>query len=91
MATTGSFFTSLSLQAIKKPRTFSGGASGSDDAIVPYARTPPEALKGLPVFAVRLVLVVMARAYAADLDRRQRGLRRKIGINEVEPGGVVTR
>jgi hypothetical protein len=56
-----------------------------------YARTPPEALKGLPVFAVRLVLVIMGRAYAGDLDRRQRVLRRKIGINEVEPDVVVTR
>jgi len=33
---------------------------------VTYARTPPEALKGLPVFVVRLVLVVIARAYAGD-------------------------
>jgi hypothetical protein len=36
-----------------------------------YARTPPEALEGFPVFAVRLVFV-MARAYAGDFDQRQR-------------------
>jgi hypothetical protein len=45
----------------------------------------------LPVFAVRLVIVVMARAYAGDFDGRQRVLRAKIGINEVEPDVVVTR
>jgi hypothetical protein len=78
-------------QVTKKPRTFQGGASGSDDAIVTYARTPPEALEGLPAFAVRLVLVVMARAYAGDFGRRQRVLRGKIGINEVESDVVVTR
>jgi hypothetical protein len=37
-----------------------------------YARTPPEALKGFPVLAVRLMFVIMARAYAGDFDQRQR-------------------
>jgi hypothetical protein len=31
-----------------------------------YARKSPEARQGFAVFAVRLVLVVMARAYAGD-------------------------
>jgi len=58
---------------------------------IDYARTPPEALEGLPVFAVRLVFVVMGRAYAGDLDWRQRVSGRKIDINQVEPDVVVTR
>jgi hypothetical protein len=39
-----------------------------------YARTSPEARPGFAVFAVRLVLEVMARAYAGDFDCRQRVL-----------------
>jgi hypothetical protein len=50
-----------------------------------------EALEGGPVFAVRLVVVAAARAYAGDFDGRQRVLRGKIGINEVESDVVVTR
>jgi hypothetical protein len=65
MATTGSFFTSLSDQAAvaatKKPRTFSGGASVKMMRSSDYARTAPEARQGFPVFAVRLVIVIMAR------------------------------
>jgi len=37
-----------------------------------YARTPPEAPEGFAVLVVRLVVVIMARAYAGDFDRRQR-------------------
>jgi hypothetical protein len=48
-------------------------------------------MEGLPVFTLRLVLVVAARAYAGDFDGRQRVLRGKIGINEVESDVVVTR
>ena len=46
-------------EPIKKPRTFSGGASGSDMRSSTYARTPPEAPEAWPVFAVRLVFVIM--------------------------------
>jgi hypothetical protein len=62
----------IMLQAIKKPRSFSGGASVQIMRSSTYARTPPEALAGFAVFAVRLVVVVMARAYAGDFDGRQR-------------------
>jgi hypothetical protein len=55
-----------------------------------YARTPPEAPAGSVVFAVRLVIVIMARAYAGDFDWRQRPLAPKIGLNEVEQDAVVT-
>lgn len=42
-----------------------------------YARTSPEARRGLAVFEVRLVVVVMARAYAGDFDwRQERGFSR---------------
>ena len=37
-----------------------------------YARTPPEAPKGFAVLPVRLVVVIMARAYAGDFGWRQR-------------------
>jgi hypothetical protein len=37
-----------------------------------YARTPPEAPEGFAVLVARLVVVIMARAYAGDFDRRQR-------------------
>ena len=69
-------------QAIKKPRTFSGGASVQMMRSSDYARKSPEAREGFAVFAVRLVLVVMARAYAGDFaavngfrakNRSQRG------------------
>jgi hypothetical protein len=52
---------------------------------------PPEARQGFAVFAVRLVFVIMARAYEGDFDWRQRGLRQKIGLNQVELDVVVTR
>jgi hypothetical protein len=56
-----------------------------------YARTSPEARQGFAVFAVRLVFVIMARAYAGDFEWRQRGFRQKIRLNEVESRIVVTR
>jgi hypothetical protein len=56
-----------------------------------YARMPPEARQGFAVFAARLVFVIMARAYGGDFDWRQRGLRQKIGLNQVELDVVVTR
>jgi hypothetical protein len=52
---------------------------------------PPEARQGFAVFAVHLVFVIMARAYGGDFDWRQRGLRQKIGLNQVELDVVVTR
>src|SRR6267378_3263901 len=72
MATTGSFFTGSLHQAIKKPQTFSGGASVQMMRSSNYARTPPEAPEGFAVLVARLVVVIMARAYAGDFDRRQR-------------------
>jgi uncharacterized MAPEG superfamily protein len=45
-------------QAIKKPRTFSGRGSGSDDA-GDYARTTPEAREGFPVFVVVVAVVII--------------------------------
>jgi hypothetical protein len=84
MATTGSFFTGVSpliwamLRAIKKAPVLFRRGFGSDDAIVKtYARTSPEARQGFAVFAVRLVVVIMARTYAAGLPRRQRVLGQK--------------
>jgi hypothetical protein len=65
-------FLRIMLQAIKKPRTFSGGASVQMMRSSSYARTSPEARQGFAVFPVRLVLMVMARAYAGDFDWRQR-------------------
>jgi hypothetical protein len=66
-------------------------------AIVRYARTPPEAPEGLPVFAVRLVFVVMARELMRGLDARQppsayfrTSSQTGAGFNEVESGIVVT-
>jgi hypothetical protein len=55
-----------------------------------YARTSPGALEGFAVLVVRLVVVIMARAYARDFDRRQRVSDQKIGLNEVERDAVVT-
>jgi hypothetical protein len=60
------------LQAIKKPRSFSGGASVSMMRSFDYARTAPEPPEGALVFAVRLVVAFMGRTYAGDLCRRQR-------------------
>src|SRR3954465_12746994 len=62
------------LQAIKKPRSFSGGASVQIMRSFDYARTAPEPPEGALVFAVALVEVVMARTYAAASSRRQRVL-----------------
>src|SRR5436190_4058265 len=97
MATTGSFFTFGLHQAKKSSRPLQAGASGSDDAIVRYARTPPEAPEGLPVFAVRLVFVIMARELMRGLDARQppstyfrTTSQTGTGFNEVESGIVVT-
>jgi hypothetical protein len=49
------------LQAIKKPRTFSGGASVQMMRPFNYARTTPEAREGFPVFVVVFADVIMAR------------------------------
>jgi hypothetical protein len=66
------------LLAIKKAPVLFRRGFGSDDAIVKtYARTSPEARQGFAVFAVRLVVVIMARTYAAGLPRRQRVLDQK--------------
>jgi len=42
-----------------------------------YARAPPEAPVGFVVLVVRLVIVSMARTYAAGFGRRQRLWRQK--------------
>ena len=78
------------LQAIKKPRSFSGGASVQMMRSFDYARTAPEPPEGALVFAVRLVVVVMARTYAAGSRRRQRVSGGKSASTEVEQGGFVT-
>jgi hypothetical protein len=79
------------LQAIKKPRTFSGGASVQMMRSFDYARKSPEARVGFAVFTVRLLIVCMARAYAGDFGRRQRlsGRIMRAG-KEVETGLGVT-
>jgi hypothetical protein len=78
------------LQAIKKPRSFSGGASVQIMRSFDYARTAPEPPEGALVFAVLLVEIVMARTYAAESDRRQRVLGGKSTLYEVEQGAPVT-
>jgi hypothetical protein len=56
-----------------------------------YARTGPEPPEGALVFAVRLVVEVMARAYAGDFGRRQLGCGRILRSGkEVETGIGVT-
>ena len=62
------------LQAIKKPRSFSGGASVWMMRSIDYARTAPEPPEEVLVFAVLLVEVVMGRTYAAGARGRQRVL-----------------
>jgi hypothetical protein len=59
-------------QAIKKPRTFSGGASVQIMRSFDYARTLPEAPEGFAVLVMRLVFVVMARELMGEAERRQR-------------------
>ncbi len=74
------------LQAIKKPRSFSGGASVQIMRSFDYARTAPEPPEGALVFVVVLVEIVMARTYAAEFDRGQRVLGGKslqTGLNGV--------
>jgi hypothetical protein len=53
-----------------------------------YARTPPEAPKGLPVFVVRLVIVVMARDPKGRLLRRQRVRDEKSAAARLNPTTV---
>ncbi|KRR18166.1 hypothetical protein CQ14_24875 [Bradyrhizobium lablabi] len=60
------------LRAIKKPRSFSGGAAVWMMRSFDYARTAPQPPEGALVFAVALVEIVMARTYAAALGGRQR-------------------
>jgi hypothetical protein len=55
-----------------------------------YARTPPEALKGLVVFVVRLVKVDMARDHRGARNRRQRPSWTKMPARAVESGAVLT-
>ncbi len=55
-----------------------------------YARTPPEALKGLVVFVVRLVKVDMARDHRGARNRRQRLLGTKTAPIAVESGPNLT-
>ena len=72
------------LQAIKKPRSFSGGASVQMMRSFDYARTAPEPPEGALVFAVRLVVAFMGRTYAGEFCRRQRVLGGKISQNDTE-------
>jgi hypothetical protein len=62
----------IMLQAIKKPRSFSGGASVQMMRSFDYARTLPEPPEGALVFAVRLVVAFIVRTYAENFSRRQR-------------------
>ena len=62
------------LQTIKKPRSFSGGASVQMMRSFDYARTAPEPPEGALVFAVRLVVAFMGRSYEGARRRRQRVL-----------------
>jgi hypothetical protein len=55
-----------------------------------YARTSPEARQGFAVFAVRLVLVIMAREHMGGRGPASTAFGRKIGFNEVEQHVVVT-
>jgi hypothetical protein len=73
------------LKAIKKPRSFSGGASVRMLRSFDYARAAPEPPEGALVFAVVLVEIVMARTYAAGWRCRQRvldGKSTQTGLNE---------
>ena len=83
MATTGSLLTVCPLfgmlQAIKKPRSFSGGASVQMMRSFDYARTAPEPPEGALVFVVVLVAIIMARTYAARFGPPSTGFGRKIG------------
>ena len=69
------------LQTIKKPRSFSGGASVQIMRSFDYARTAPEPPEGALVFAVALVEVVMARTYAAEFERAVNGFWPHPGCN----------
>jgi hypothetical protein len=60
------------LEAIKKPRSFSGGASVEQCEKFDYARTSPKALLGFVVFVVVFAVDIMARTYAGEICRRQR-------------------
>ena len=74
------------LQAIKKPRSFSGGASVQIMRSFDYARTAPEPPEGALVFEVALVEIVMARTYEAASRRCQRvldGKSAQTGLNGV--------
>jgi len=53
-----------------------------------YARTAPEPPEGALVFAVRLVVVIMARTYAEKFDRRQRLLGRKSASTRLNRGAL---
>ncbi len=81
----------LHQHAIKKPRTFSGGASGSDDAIVDLRAHASRGPGGPCGFRGAFG----GRHHGAGLCGRfglaSTGFGRKIGINEVEQDVVVTR
>jgi hypothetical protein len=78
------------LQAIKKPRTFSGGASVQMMRSFDYARTAPEPPEDALVFAVRLVVVVMARSLCGRLWPTSMAFGGKIAFNKVEQEALVT-
>jgi hypothetical protein len=78
------------LKAIKKPRTFAGGASGEDMRPLDYARTPPEPRQGLVVLVVVFAVSVMAQTYAGEICARQRGPDAKKRLKRVESGMAVT-
>ena len=58
------------MQAIKKPRTFSGGASVQMMRSFDYARTPPEAPRGLAVLVVVLVVADHGAGLMGEARRR---------------------
>jgi hypothetical protein len=55
-----------------------------------YARTAPEPPEGALVFAVRLVVVVMARCLCGRPAAASMAFGEKIGLNKVEQQALVT-
>jgi hypothetical protein len=80
----------IMLQAIKKPRTFAGGASVQMMRSSGYARTSPETPEGFAVLLVRLVVVIMERDLWGRLRSTSTAFGQKIRLNKVELDVVVT-
>jgi hypothetical protein len=78
------------LRAIKKPRSFSGGASVQMMRSFDYARTAPEPPEGALVLAVRLVVVVMGRSLCGRPSSASMAFGGEIALNMVEQAALVT-